>query len=177
MRTRNHLPSRNLRQISDNGLWSGSLLLCCALVVTSALAVGVYGQSYQGGLRGAVHDSTGAVIFGANLTLTNEETNATRTTLTNSDGEYSFANVLPGTYSLTTSQAGFKKSEHKGIRIGTQEFITLDLSLEAGPTGRGGLLATAMRVVNAIPVVCEAKPGLVTALDLPIAPRRGLVRP
>jgi hypothetical protein len=55
--------------------------------------------------------------------------------------------------------------------------LTLDLLLKAGPTGRGGLLATAMRVVNAIPAVCDAPPGLVTALDLPIAPRRRLVRP
>ena len=55
--------------------------------------------------------------------------------------------------------------------------LTLDLSLSAGPTGRGGLLATAMRVVNAIPAVCDAPPGLVTALDLPLAPRRQLVRP
>jgi len=55
--------------------------------------------------------------------------------------------------------------------------LTLDLSLKAGPTGRGGLLATAMRVVNAIPAVCDAPPGLVTALDLPLAPRRQLVRP
>jgi hypothetical protein len=55
--------------------------------------------------------------------------------------------------------------------------LTLDLSLSTGPTGRGGLLATAMRVVNAIPAVCDAPPGLVTALDLPLAPRRQLVRP
>ena len=55
--------------------------------------------------------------------------------------------------------------------------LTLDLSLSTGPTGRGGLLATAMRVVNAIPAVCDAPPGLVTALDLPLAPRRALVRP
>jgi hypothetical protein len=55
--------------------------------------------------------------------------------------------------------------------------LTLDLSLATGPTGRGGLLATAMRVVNAIPAVCEARPGMVTALDLPLAPGRALVRP
>src|SRR5713226_6258124 len=113
MRRRNHVTSRNLRQIGDNGLSIGSFLLCCLLVVTNALAVAVYGQSYQGGLRGAVHDSNSAVVSGTNLTLTNEETNATRTTLTNSDGEYSFANVLPGTYALTATQTGFKKFENK----------------------------------------------------------------
>jgi 4-hydroxy-tetrahydrodipicolinate reductase len=54
--------------------------------------------------------------------------------------------------------------------------LTLDLALRAGPSGRGGLLATAMRIVNAIPAVCDARPGLVTALDLPLAPRRRLLR-
>jgi hypothetical protein len=54
--------------------------------------------------------------------------------------------------------------------------LTLDLALKAGPGGRGGVLATAMRVVNAIPAVCDAPPGLVTTLDLPIAPRRRLLR-
>jgi 4-hydroxy-tetrahydrodipicolinate reductase len=50
--------------------------------------------------------------------------------------------------------------------------LTLDLGLKAGTFGRGGVLATAMRVVNAIPAVCDAPPGLITTLDLPIAPRR-----
>jgi 4-hydroxy-tetrahydrodipicolinate reductase len=54
--------------------------------------------------------------------------------------------------------------------------LTLDLSLATGVSGRGGLLATAMRVVNAIPAVCDAPPGLITALDLPLAPRRTLMR-
>ncbi len=54
--------------------------------------------------------------------------------------------------------------------------LTLDLSLKAGTHGRGGVLATAMRIVNAIPAVCDAPPGLITTLDLPIAPRRSLMR-
>lgn len=54
--------------------------------------------------------------------------------------------------------------------------LTLDLTLKAGASGRGGVLATAMRVVNAIPAVCDAPPGLVTALDLPLALRRALIR-
>lgn len=54
--------------------------------------------------------------------------------------------------------------------------LTLDLSLNAGGLGRGGVLATAMRIVNAIPAVCDAPPGLVTTLDLPMAPSRRLLR-
>lgn len=54
--------------------------------------------------------------------------------------------------------------------------LTLDLSLGTSAHGRGGLLATAMRVVNAIPAVCAAPPGLLTTLDLPIVPGRALLR-
>jgi 4-hydroxy-tetrahydrodipicolinate reductase len=40
----------------------------------------------------------------------------------------------------------------------------------------GGILATATRVVNAIPAVCQAPPGLLTALDLPLVTGRHLMR-
>ncbi|HEX2491481.1 MAG TPA: TonB-dependent receptor, partial [Blastocatellia bacterium] len=91
-------------------------------------------QSYQGGLRGAVHDASGAVVPGVDLTLTNEETNTARSAITNGEGEYAFANVLPGLYTLRVSKGGYKKYEHKSIRIATQEFITLDVKLEIGQT-------------------------------------------
>jgi 2,4-diaminopentanoate dehydrogenase len=54
---------------------------------------------------------------------------------------------------------------------------TLDMKIEGadGDHNTGGLKATAMRLVNAIPAVVAAKPGLLTALDLPLITGRGLV--
>ena len=56
---------------------------------------------------------------------------------------------------------------------------TLDLQLlgSDGDHNTAGLKATAMRLVNAIPAVVAAQPGLVTALDLPLVTGRGLVAP
>jgi 4-hydroxy-tetrahydrodipicolinate reductase len=57
--------------------------------------------------------------------------------------------------------------------------MTLHMAV-TGPDGdhhTGGILATATRLVNAIPYVCDAKPGLLTALDLPMIVGRGLYRP
>src|SRR5215813_3662148 len=110
------------------------LMFCSLLLVMAASAVAAQGQSYQGGLRGAAHDVSGAVVPGVELTLTNEETNAARSAVTNGEGEYAFANVLPGVYTLTVSKNGYKKYERKNIRIGTQEFITLDVRLDVGQT-------------------------------------------
>ena len=54
---------------------------------------------------------------------------------------------------------------------------TLELGMVGadGDHNSGGLLATAMRVLNAIPVVCDAPPGLLTATDLPLITGRGLL--
>ncbi len=55
--------------------------------------------------------------------------------------------------------------------------ITCELTLEGedGDHNTGGLVATAARVLNAIPAVCAAKPGLVSPLDLPLYSARGLL--
>jgi hypothetical protein len=103
-------------------------------LVVAALAVGTRGQSYQGGLRGAARDASGAVVVGCELSLINEETNTVRAAVTNSEGEYAFTNVLPGVYTLVATRSGYKKYERKNIRIGTQEFITLDVRLDVGQT-------------------------------------------
>jgi 4-hydroxy-tetrahydrodipicolinate reductase len=54
---------------------------------------------------------------------------------------------------------------------------TVDLQLLGtdGDHNTAGLKATAMRLVNAVPAVIAAPPGLVTALDLPLVTGRGLV--
>jgi hypothetical protein len=72
------------------------------------------------------------VYFDLGLALFNDKTNSTCTTLKNEADEYAFPNVELGTYTLTTVRSGFKKFEDKGIRIGTQSFITLDVALEVG---------------------------------------------
>jgi 4-hydroxy-tetrahydrodipicolinate reductase len=47
---------------------------------------------------------------------------------------------------------------------------------EDGDHNTGGLMATAMRCLNAIPAVCDAEPGLLSVLDLPLVTGRGLLR-
>ena len=63
------------------------------------------------------------------------------------------------------------------VEITGEPNYTLDLRIEAtdGDHNTGGLKATAMRLVNAIPAVVAARPGLLTALDLPLITGKGLV--
>jgi hypothetical protein len=102
-----------------------------AVVFVSVGVVDSSAQTFTGGIRGAVRDS-GGVVPGAEVTLLNEATKITRSVTTNESGEYVFAAVQPGTYTLRTTLQGYKGYEQTGIRISTQQFITLDVMLELG---------------------------------------------
>ena len=64
------------------------------------------------------------------------------------------------------------------VRIDGNPSMTCDVQLlgEDGDHNTGGLVATAMRLVNAVPAVCDAPAGLLSVLDLPLTPGRGLLR-
>jgi hypothetical protein len=94
-------------------------------------SVTVHGQGFQGGLRGSIKDS-GGVIPGIEVTLTNERTNISRSTVTNERGEYVFTNIDPGSYFLKATLTGYKTIERREIPIGTQQFLTMDLTMEVG---------------------------------------------
>lgn len=63
------------------------------------------------------------------------------------------------------------------VEVRGEPDYTLDLQLlgSDGDHNTAGLKATAMRLVNAVPAVVAAPPGLLTALDLPLITGRGLV--
>jgi 4-hydroxy-tetrahydrodipicolinate reductase len=69
---------------------------------------------------------------------------------------------------------------HSGYRVivtGNPNY-TCDVQMmgDDGDHNTGGLVGTAARLVNTIPAVCAAAPGLLSALDLPLVPGRGLMR-
>jgi hypothetical protein len=104
---------------------------CLAALLIVPLATTAWAQTFTGGLRGAVRDANG-VIPGVTVTLTNDETGASRDAVSNEQGAYNFAAVPPGNYSVKAELTGFKTYENKGLRIAAQQFITLDIALEVG---------------------------------------------
>src|SRR5262245_10319586 len=133
--------------------------LTLSLIEFVCISVVVFGQGFQGGLRGSVRDAAGAVVPGVEVVLTNEATSLSRTTVTNESGEYSFAALEPGSYGLKASLASFKTVDLAGIRIGTQQFVTLDLKLELGA------LAETVSVGADVPLLETSNASTGTVLD------------
>src|ERR1035437_7544464 len=85
-----------------------------------------------GTLVGTVTDSTGAVMVGASVTVTNVATSFTSKTVTSAAGAYYVPYLAPGTYRLTVEGAGFKRSVSDGILVSAGEVPRIDVKLEVG---------------------------------------------
>lgn len=107
------------------------MLSTLVVLTTLATASVLPAQTFTGGLRGAVRES-GGVVPGVTVELVNEETGARREAVTNEAGEFNFAAVPPGSYTVRASLTGFRTYENKAVRVSAQQFITLDIPLEVG---------------------------------------------
>jgi len=84
-----------------------------------------------GTVVGTVTDSTGAVVAGATVTLTDTATKAARTETTNGSGRYIFADVLSGAYDVTYSKPGFSTSKTQTtVTVGSA--VTINMTLQVG---------------------------------------------
>ena len=108
-----------------------SLLLVVGLW---GLAVPIAAQEVTASLTGIILDASGSSVAGAAVTVTNVETNFTRTTKSSMSGEYLFTLLRPGRYKLTVAQPGFKSYDQTGIVLEINQRAYLEVKLEVGAT-------------------------------------------
>ncbi len=92
--------------------------VCFAFLLTLFLVTGrlIFSQNAVS-VRGTVTDPSGAAIPNAAVHLIDSANNSQRATTTDQHGNYAFAGVVPGMYSLVVEAQGFEKFEQGGIQI------------------------------------------------------------
>jgi hypothetical protein len=108
-----------------------ALLLAASLLLVAA-SISSFGQQGQSSVRGIVTDPKGSPIAGASVTLAAPEKNFTRTQVTNTDGQYQFKPVPPGTYRLDVEMQGFKKSLISSLQALVDTPTDVDVQMEVG---------------------------------------------
>ena len=103
------------------------LLAAWAFVCSTA-----WGQAARATLNGRVTDAQGAVIPGADVTVTSDVTNVKITAKTNEQGIWMVQFLVPASYSLTVNSGGFRPVERKGIKLQTGDIKQIDTQLEIG---------------------------------------------
>lgn len=95
------------------------------------MAAQMLGQTF-GSISGEVRNATGAVVTGANVTLTKASTGLVRTTASNDAGLYTFPSLVPGSYAMKAEAAGFRSMTQSNIELQVQQDARIDFSLEVG---------------------------------------------
>jgi carboxypeptidase family protein/TonB-dependent receptor-like protein len=90
---------------------------------------------YRTSIQGAVTDTSGAVIPGANLTLTNPATGEKQTRVSNDSGVYNF-NALPAVpFRLEVEKDGFQKKQLDNLQLIPEQANAVNVQLEVGTSG------------------------------------------
>lgn len=101
-------------------------ILCVALGATAAQAQNL------GSIVGLVTDSTGAVVPGATVKVTQQETGVARTFSTDSTGTYLASGLNVGTYTVEVTATGFKSFRRTDVVLNVRDQIRVDVPLEVG---------------------------------------------
>ncbi|PYV20230.1 MAG: hypothetical protein DMG24_23455, partial [Acidobacteria bacterium] len=109
-------------------------LLHLALWVTMSGLVAVTSArgQFRAGVGGTVTDTSGAVIAGATVTVTNQETGKSQPVTTSDAGFYRVSGLPPGAYTVTVSFTGFKDETVKDIQVHAEEIQGVNVTLQPG---------------------------------------------
>ncbi|MGH9406161.1 MAG: TonB-dependent receptor [Terriglobia bacterium] len=107
-------------------------LAIVALICVAAFPAGGAAQVLYSTIVGTVKDPSGAAVPGAAVTVTQEQTNLTRTAVTNSSGGYTVSTLPSGTYTVKVSAHGFKTFARSSVEVPYNFTARVDATLELG---------------------------------------------
>jgi hypothetical protein len=109
-----------------------ALVGLAAVLGFSMLAAPVAAQS-TGRISGSVSDASGQAVTGASVTLTSEGTGSARGTTSDQSGNFTFAAVEPGLYTIKVELTGFQTHERKNVTLTASENLAVgDIKLATG---------------------------------------------
>jgi Carboxypeptidase regulatory-like domain len=121
-----------MKQSLARSLVGLALRILLVVVLSAVFGSQLMAQTFYGSILGTVTDASGAIISGTAVNLTNIATSEQRTTTTDSNGNYEFLSLAPGSYRLDTAKAGFKHFTREPITVEIQSSVRIDVQLPAG---------------------------------------------
>ena len=106
-------------------------LFSCAVLLLTAVS---FGQDYYGAIRGTAMDTSGAIVPGIEVTITNLDTNISQRVVTNDAGNYVARNLIPGRYRVASEKPGFKKFVADDVELAATADRRVDVRIEVGTT-------------------------------------------
>jgi hypothetical protein len=108
------------------------IFVAIALALITAAPAFAQSQAANGTIEGTVADSSGGVLPGVTVTITNTDTGLERSLVSNAEGQYRGLLLPLGSYRVAAELQGFKKSEQTGIVLRAGDTATINFSLAVG---------------------------------------------
>ncbi|PYQ97236.1 MAG: hypothetical protein DMF96_15475 [Acidobacteria bacterium] len=126
--------SVDLQSRRDAGAWRTKVKRAVlGLIIAASLLPGsLAAQAVTGTIIGVITDSSGAVMPGASVTLTNTGTGLTRIVITDSNGEYTAPSLPTGKYTVKAELSGFKTVTTPDVALGVDQKFRVNMRLEIG---------------------------------------------
>jgi hypothetical protein len=102
------------------------------VLIVLLLLPGAFAQETTAGVQGVVKDSSGAVIAKATVEIASPAMIGTRKVQTDGAGNYRFAALPPGAYTMTVTATGFRTYRAAGIDLSAGRLPNIDVTLEVG---------------------------------------------
>lgn len=136
------------------------VMISLAGICFVGLSPSVLGQAVYGSIYGTVTDTTGAVLPGATITVTDEAKGTSVSVTANGSGDFTADHLIPDTYDVTVAAAGFEGFEQKGIQI------LADTSVKVTPALKAGAAAQTVEVnASAVPQLKTDRADVSTEFD------------
>jgi hypothetical protein len=104
-----------------------------ARILVALLFFAVPGSAqYRAGIQGVITDASGAFVPGANVTITNKDTNIVRNANTSEGGVYSISGLPPGVYRVTVEKNGFATSVFEEVTLAAEQVQAVNAELSVG---------------------------------------------
>jgi hypothetical protein len=140
-------------------LFKTMLLFVLAALLVGSLATNLAAQSLVSGqVDGTVTDPAGAVVPNASVNLASSETGFSETTKSNAEGEFHFALVKPGNYTVTVTMTGFATTK-RNVIVAIGQVSKVPIPLEVS-----GKVET-VEITTAAPLLSTENANLNTTVD------------
>jgi hypothetical protein len=120
------------------------LAILLALIAISAM----WAQNTTGTILGTVKDPSGAVVPGAKVRVTNENTNISANVVTNASGDFVVSNLRASQYSVEVEAPGFRKTKVEHVELLLNATWRQDLQMEAGMVEQQVLVTAEAPLLN-----------------------------
>jgi hypothetical protein len=123
-------------------------MVAAAMLFPAGVSISAAAQSTFGSIVGVVHDTTQAVVPGAEVRLQSLDDNGSRTTRSDADGAFEFVNLKPGRYALSARAEGFADFQIRSAELGARQSLRVDVLLGIKGASTSVEVSSTVAVIN-----------------------------